>query len=268
MHGVEGLQPRQVDLVDRPDAARAGGQGAAEEGDVAAVERHLPDDLAERERHDRDVVAAQAQRRHADQRACHRRRRHGKDEDQQEVDVDAGQLRRGFAHEDRHALPVVSGAVPEVRGEVRRGVRADREERHVAEVEQAREPDHDVQPERHDHVRGGQDHVVEKLGARAEGERGERGESDQRQEHGRAQASVDRVHGGQRHRPVRSAPLLAERCTFAACVTGRARAGWVDSINAAAAQRGVIGTPAVFVNGTVVDLTKLTPEDLATMINP
>jgi protein-disulfide isomerase len=55
---------------------------------------------------------------------------------------------------------------------------------------------------------------------------------------------------------------------FAACVTGRARAGWVDSINTAAAQRGVTGTPAVFVNGTVVDLTKLTPEDLATMINP
>jgi protein-disulfide isomerase len=55
---------------------------------------------------------------------------------------------------------------------------------------------------------------------------------------------------------------------FAACVTGRAKVGWVDSINAAAAQRGVVSTPTVLVNGTVVDLTKLTPDDLATMINP
>ena len=55
---------------------------------------------------------------------------------------------------------------------------------------------------------------------------------------------------------------------FAACVTGRAKTGWVDSINAAAAQREVTGTPTVLVNGTVVDLTKLTPDDLATMINP
>ena len=33
------------------------------------LDRDLADDLAERERDDRDVVAAQAERRHADQRA-------------------------------------------------------------------------------------------------------------------------------------------------------------------------------------------------------
>jgi protein-disulfide isomerase len=55
---------------------------------------------------------------------------------------------------------------------------------------------------------------------------------------------------------------------FAACVTGRAKAGWADSINATAAQRGVSATPTVLVDGTVVDLTELTPEGLATKINP
>ena len=55
---------------------------------------------------------------------------------------------------------------------------------------------------------------------------------------------------------------------FAACVTGRSHAGWVDSITAAAAQRGVTSTPTVLVDGAVVDVSKLTPEDLAAMINP
>jgi len=136
-----------------------------------AVEGHLSDDLAERDRHDRDVVAAQTQCRHADQRASHRRRRRGNDEDEQEVDVDARQLRRGSADEDADALPV-AGVGPVARSEVRRGVRADREERDVAQVEQAGEPDDDVQAERHDDVRGGQHHVVEDVGARVEGERG------------------------------------------------------------------------------------------------
>ena len=54
---------------------------------------------------------------------------------------------------------------------------------------------------------------------------------------------------------------------FAACVTGRANAGWVDSITAAAGQRGVTATPTVLVDGAAVDLTKLTPDGLATMIN-
>ena len=54
---------------------------------------------------------------------------------------------------------------------------------------------------------------------------------------------------------------------FTRCVTSRAHAGWVESINAAAEQRGVTSTPALFVDGALVDVTKLTPERLATMIN-
>ena len=54
---------------------------------------------------------------------------------------------------------------------------------------------------------------------------------------------------------------------FTSCVTGRAHAGWVDSINAAAAQQGVTGTPTLFVDGAQVDVTTLTPDSLAAMIN-
>ena len=55
---------------------------------------------------------------------------------------------------------------------------------------------------------------------------------------------------------------------FAACVTGRTHAGWVNSINAAAEQRGVTATPTVLVDGVAVDVSELTPDDLAAMINP
>ena len=54
---------------------------------------------------------------------------------------------------------------------------------------------------------------------------------------------------------------------FEQCVTGRAQEDWVESINAAAAERGVTSTPTLLVGGTAVDLTKLTPEGLAAMIN-
>lgn len=54
---------------------------------------------------------------------------------------------------------------------------------------------------------------------------------------------------------------------FEACVTGRTLAGWVDSVNAAAAERGVTGTPTVLIDGAAVDLAELTPDELATMIN-
>jgi protein-disulfide isomerase len=55
---------------------------------------------------------------------------------------------------------------------------------------------------------------------------------------------------------------------FTRCVTSQAHAGWVDSINAAAAQQGVTGTPTLFVDGARVDIDKLTPDALAAMINP
>ena len=147
---------------------------------LAAVGHDLADDLAEGERDDRDVVAAQPQRRHADQGAGDGRRRDGEREDEQEVDVDAGRARDGVADQDGDAVPVGPGVDPEARPEVGGRVRADREEGDVAEVEQAGEADDDVEPERHHHVGGGQDHVVEDVAARAEEQRRDRGEREHR----------------------------------------------------------------------------------------
>jgi protein-disulfide isomerase len=65
-----------------------------------------------------------------------------------------------------------------------------------------------------------------------------------------------------------SAVGVTAPAAFSQCVTDRANADWVDSINAAAAERGVTATPTVLVDGAPVDLTTLTPDDLARMINP
>jgi protein-disulfide isomerase len=53
---------------------------------------------------------------------------------------------------------------------------------------------------------------------------------------------------------------------FQTCVTDKAHADWVASIGAAAEKNGVTQTPTVFINGEPVDITKLTPESLQTMI--
>ena len=53
---------------------------------------------------------------------------------------------------------------------------------------------------------------------------------------------------------------------FTSCVTSKSHADWVNSINAAADQRGVKGTPTLFVDDKAVDVTELTPNGLATMI--
>jgi protein-disulfide isomerase len=54
---------------------------------------------------------------------------------------------------------------------------------------------------------------------------------------------------------------------FKQCVINRTHAGWVDSVNAVAAQRGVTSTPTLFLNGARVDIAELTPDRLAAMIN-
>ena len=85
------------------------------------------DDLAEPERDDGEVVAAQSQRRRAEQHAGG----HG------------------------HAMPIgatARGQVAVGRAEHADRVRADGEEGDVAEVEQAGLADDDVQPDRHQHV--------------------------------------------------------------------------------------------------------------------
>ena len=75
--------------------------------------------------------------------------------------------------------PAAPPVAPETRREVGGRVRADREEGHVAEVEQAGEADDDVEPERHHHVSGGEHHVVEHVAALVEEQRRDRGECEQ-----------------------------------------------------------------------------------------
>jgi protein-disulfide isomerase len=66
---------------------------------------------------------------------------------------------------------------------------------------------------------------------------------------------------------------LAEQVTpvpsdaFRTCVTTRAHASWVSSINATAESNGVSSTPTVFLNGAQLDLASLTPQTLQTMID-
>src|SRR6185437_2327167 len=110
------------DGIDGPDSL----------GSVGEVERlrevieEDPDDLAEAQRHDREVVAAQLQRRRAEEDAEEARDRgpDRKDGPPREVDIEVR------------------------RGEERIGVRAHRVEGDVAEVEKPREADDDVEPER------------------------------------------------------------------------------------------------------------------------
>jgi protein-disulfide isomerase len=53
---------------------------------------------------------------------------------------------------------------------------------------------------------------------------------------------------------------------FQTCVTSKAHADWVSSINAAAEKNGVAQTPTMMINGQSVDIANLTPDALKTMI--
>ncbi|GAA2105495.1 hypothetical protein GCM10009841_24330 [Microlunatus panaciterrae] len=57
------------------------------------------------------------------------------------------------------------------------------------------------------------------------------------------------------------------RGRFDSCVTTGAHASWVDSINAAAQSAGVDSTPTMFLDGNPVDVGRLTPDTLRTMIS-
>ena len=54
---------------------------------------------------------------------------------------------------------------------------------------------------------------------------------------------------------------------FSSCVTSRAHADWVTSINATADASGVSRTPTLFFDGARLDLANLTPEALQTKID-
>ena len=128
--------------VDRVDPLRAVRDVVAEE--VVAVVCDLGHDLAEAERHDREVVTAQAQGREADQDARDRRERAGDDQHEPDRDVKAGRVRRHADAADVHV------DVREVlRGEPRDRVRAHGVERDEAEIEQAGVAHDDVQAEGH-----------------------------------------------------------------------------------------------------------------------
>ena len=140
--------------------------------DLVAVDREAVDDLAERERDDRDVVAAQAQRRQADD--------HPRDgaqipprRDEEEVQVDAGQVRGELAGQDVDAVAAVDRREV-VGGKPADRVRAEGVEGDVAEVQQAGEADDDVQPQGHDDVGRGQDAVVRDVRQRVEEQRHKR----------------------------------------------------------------------------------------------
>src|SRR2546423_15557387 len=77
--------------VDRRDATRAVREVETGPEEVVAVPGDLRHDLAEAERHDREVVAAKAQRRQADQHADDRGRDAGHDQDEPDREVEASQ---------------------------------------------------------------------------------------------------------------------------------------------------------------------------------
>ena len=89
---AERSDAREVRRIDGADAEVAGGQRhAAADRDALAVDGEGADDLTERERDDRDVVAAQAQRRQADHHPRRRADERGGDQDQHEIEVNARQ---------------------------------------------------------------------------------------------------------------------------------------------------------------------------------
>jgi protein-disulfide isomerase len=53
---------------------------------------------------------------------------------------------------------------------------------------------------------------------------------------------------------------------FQTCVTSKAHADWVSSIDAAAEKNGVAQTPTMLINGKSVDIANLTPDALKAMI--
>ena len=110
---------------------------------LVGVVEELRDDLAEAKRHEREVVAAKAQRRCTDDETEDGAQHRGRDQDDPEVDVDA--LRR----EGRRVTEPVDLQTEEEAGHEPTGdIGPDRPERDVPEVEQAGVADDDVQAER------------------------------------------------------------------------------------------------------------------------
>ncbi len=126
--------PNSVGRGIAADAVGAAGQALPVDDDEA-------DDLAEGQRDDGEIVAAQPQHRKAEQHAPERRENAG----------------------ERQADPERQ---PEIGGEQRVGIGADGVEGDVAEVEQAGEADHDVQAPAQHHIGQHQDRRGRECSAR------------------------------------------------------------------------------------------------------
>ena len=122
---AEGQRGR-VDAGDAIDPARP----VAEHGALSEVAEDAGDDLPEPESHDRQVIAAQPQRRRPQDSAEAGRDEHPDEQEQPEGEVDLMVQR---------APEQLAGRKHSV------GVGADGEERRVAEIEESREADHDIQ---------------------------------------------------------------------------------------------------------------------------
>ncbi len=134
-------ESRPVDGRDPAGAVREIEAGAEE---VVAVACDLREDLAEAESDDREVVAAQAERRQADQHADDGRRDPCHRQDEPDREMKAG---RAGVEPDRPEVQVLLRELR--RGEPTGHVRAHRIEGDVTEVEQPGVPDDEVQAERH-----------------------------------------------------------------------------------------------------------------------
>ena len=131
----------EADRVDGRDAERPVREVEAPE--AVAVADDLRDDLAESQRDDGEVVAAETERRQSDEDARQHRQEPGGDQHHPHRDVDPDLLVRHRGAEVELDLLEV------LRCEPPGGVGADRVEGDIAEVEQAAVADDDVEPDGH-----------------------------------------------------------------------------------------------------------------------
>ena len=208
---------RAVDAVAEAEAVDAGQPERAvrqvEAADVVAVAHELRDDLAEAERHDREVVAAQAQRRNADQHAEQRGEDRSDQDHEPGREVDAERAVRHGAAEDP-AARAVQAAAELLRGQPAGHVGAAGEERHVAEVEQAGVADDDVQADAHDRERD--DH---------EGRRGVGDPLRRLRQDVVVEPRVEHEQGEQRRRAPAAIGMRAESCSLMRASRAPRRAG-------------------------------------------
>lgn len=123
------------------------------------VEQHEADDLAEGQRHDREIVAFQAQHRKAEQHPPERCeqtgdwQQHPKRPRAELIEIDA---HIGIGRREQRKRQAVLR-------EQREGISADGVERDIAEIEQPGETDHDVQPPSEHHIGQHQNAEIENV---------------------------------------------------------------------------------------------------------